>query len=157
MHISELIKSSTFGFMKYVFSFLVVLVTLISFTACNKNKVSKVPLPEGYYENQWNEPLAAANDYDRKVFVQFYAEWCSLCASFKEDVLNDDEVELYMKDKFVPVLLDEEKGVGKELFEKHSLGGHPLSVMFDKDGAILGQHKGKMTKEQFLNWIKPFE
>ncbi len=143
--------------MKYLISVVFLLITVVGLTSCNKKKVSKVPLPEGYYENQWDEPLAAAKDYDRKIFVQFYADWCSLCASFKKEVLNDDEVETYMKGKFVPVLLDEEKGVGKELFEKHGLSGHPLSVMFDKDGVILGQHKGKMTKEQFLNWIKPFE
>jgi len=133
------------------------MMTIVGFTSCTKNKVSKVPLPEGYYENEWDTPLAVANDYDRKIFVQFYAEWCSLCASFKEQVLNDQEVEDYMKDKFVPVLLDEEKGIGKELFEKHSLGGHPLSTIFDKDGNLIAEHRGKMSKAAFLEWIKPFE
>lgn len=151
------LKNTIFGNMKYAFSLMILLISITAFTSCNKDLVSKVPLPEGYYENEWDEPLAVANDHDRKIFVQFYAEWCSLCASFKEEVLNDAEVELYMKDKFVPVLLDEEKGIGKELYEKHGLDGHPLSVMFDKDGNVLGQHKGKMSKEKFLEWIKPYE
>lgn len=150
-------KSTTFASMKYLFSFTLLLFTMMAITSCNKNKVTKVPLPDGYYENEWDAPKAAANDHDRTIFVQFYADWCSLCASFKEEVLNDAEVESYMKNTFVPVLLDEEKGVGKELLEQHSLSGHPLSVVFDKDGNILGQHKGKMSKEQFLEWIKPFE
>ncbi len=126
-------------------------------SSCTKNKVSKVPLPEGYYEDVWDEPLSAAKDHDRKVFVQFYADWCSLCADFKEEVLNDDEVETYMQENFVGVLLDSENGIGKDIFEENNLSGHPLSAMFDKDGNIIAHHRGKMTKEKFLEWIKPFE
>lgn len=144
-------------FMKYFAIILLAALCFTSFTSCNKEKVSKVPLPDGYYEDDWNTPLSAAQDYDRNIFVQFYADWCTHCATFKKDVLNDPEVESYMKANFVPVLLDDEKSVGKDLLNKIGLSGHPLSVMFDKDGNKIGSHLGKMNKSEFLEWIKPYE
>lgn len=143
--------------MKFLIPFIAILLATVGMTSCTKNKVSKVPSPEGYYENEWDTPLAAAQDYDRNVYVQFYAEWCSLCASFKEDVLNDPEVESYTREKFVPVLLDAEKGVGLELWDQHGFTNHPLSVIFDKDGNIVAERPGRMDKETFLAWIKDYE
>jgi|GEM_PF-1295973 len=143
--------------MKYLAILLLAMLSITSFTSCNKDKVSKVPSPDGYYEDEWDTPLAVAQDYDRNIFVQFYADWCTHCATFKKDVLNDTEVESYMKDTFVPVLMDEEKSVGSDLLAQHGLSGHPLSVIFDKDGNKIVSHKGKMTKTEFLEWIKPYE
>ncbi len=151
------IIGSIFVLMKYAFQIIFALAILTNFASCTKDKVSKVPLPDGYFEETWDEPLAAAKDYDRNIYVHFYAEWCSLCAEFKSDVLNETEVEAYVEANFVPVTLDSENGVGKEIFEQNNFSGHPISAVFDKDGNLLQFHRGKMTKTEFLDWIKAYE
>lgn len=135
------------------------LVVLISFSACKKNKnlVTEIPLPEGYFQDDWEGALKAASDHDRKVFVQFYADWCTLCATFKEDVMGDGEVKNYMNEKFVVVLMDSENGKGQDRFEHYGLSGHPNLIVIDKDGKLIGQKRGLMDKPTFLEWIKPFE
>lgn len=135
------------------------LVVITSFTCCKKNKdlVTQIPLPEGYYEDDWEGAMKAANDHDRKIFVQFYADWCQLCATFKEDVMGDNEVQTYMNEKFVTVLMDSENGKGKERFEHYGLQNHPNVIVIDKDGNLEGQRNGLMSKEVFLTWIKPYE
>jgi thioredoxin-related protein len=72
-------------------------------------------------------------------------------------VLNDSEVETYMQDKFIGVLMDAEKDKGKERFEHYGLSGHPNFAIIDKDNKMIGQHNGKLSKQEFLDWIKPFE
>lgn len=138
---------------------ILVLVALISFTSCKKNKelVTQIPLPEGYFENDWDGAMKAAADHDRKVFVQFYADWCTHCATFKEEVMGDDEVRTYMNEKFVVVLMDSEKDKGEERFNHYGLVGHPNVIVIDKTGTLLGQHRGAMDKPTFQNWIKDHE
>ena len=143
--------------MKNSIIFSVFCFVLLGIAACNKDKVGKVPLPEGYYENQWEEAIQAAREQDKPVFIHFYAEWCSLCASFKEEVLNESEVETYMQSKFIGVLMDAEKDKGLERYEHYGLSGHPNFAVVDKDGNLIASHRGKMSKEDFLNWIKQYE
>ena len=132
---------------------------LVCFSSCKKNKqlVTQLPLPEGYFQDDWDGAMSAANDHDRKVFVQFYADWCSLCAKFKDEVMSDQEVKDYMNDKFIVVLMDSENGKGKERFEHYNLSGHPNFIVIDKTGSLQGQHRGLMDKPTFQNWIKDYE
>lgn len=132
---------------------------ILSFTACKKNKslVTDVPLPEGYFQDDWDGAMKAANDHDRKVFVQFYADWCTLCAKFKEEVMSDGDVKVYMDDNFITVLMDSEKGKGLDRFEHYNLKNHPNVIVIDKDGNLIGQKQGLMDKPTFLDWIKPYE
>ena len=143
--------------MKYSGLLFVLFLITLPFAACQKELVTKIELPEGYFENQWQESLTAAKDLDRNIFIHFYADWCSLCAAFKEDVLNDAEVEAYMKSKFVGALMDSEKGIGKELFNGYQLEGHPNMVVTDKDGNLIASQRGKLSKTEFLDWIKAYE
>jgi thioredoxin 1 len=142
--------------MKQLITF-VLLSTLLGLSACNKNKVTKIPLPDGFIENDWNKAISTAQDNDRPIFVHFYADWCSLCADFKEEVLNDTEVEAYMLANFIGASLDSEKEPGLAIYNSFNLGGHPNLVVTDKDGNKIGEHLGKMNKVQFLEWIKTYE
>jgi thioredoxin-related protein len=136
--------------------FALLLLTL-PFSACQKELVTKIELPEGYFENQWQETLTAAKEFDRHMFIHFYADWCNLCADFKKDVLNDAEVEAYMKSKFIGALMDSEKGIGKELYSDFQLEGHPNMVVTDKNGNLIASQRGKLSKTEFLDWIKAYE
>ena len=133
------------------------LVTGFITTSCNKTKVSKIPLPDGFIENDWTAAVTTAKDNDRKIFVQFYADWCSLCATFKDEVLNDPEVKTYLNAHFINVLMDTEKGEGPILFSKYQLSGHPQSAMIGNNEVLIGNHAGKMDKVQFLAWVKQYE
>lgn len=137
--------------------FLPLLVSSLLIISCAKTKVSKIPLPDGFIENDWSTAVSVAKDNDRKIFVQFYADWCSLCATFKDEVLNDPEVKTYLNEHFINVLMDTEKGEGPILFSKYQLSGHPQSAMIGHDELLIGNHAGKMDKTQFLAWVKQYE
>lgn len=140
-----------FGFL------LAVCLVAVCFSACKKELVTSVATPAGYFENDYNAAMKLAQDSNMKMFIHFYADWCSLCADFKRDVLNDGEVQPYMNENFVGVLMDAEKGQGKELFIAYGLTGHPNMIVTDKNGNLLGQQRGKLDKTEFLEWIAPFE
>ena len=132
--------------------FLVLTSLLFAFPSCNKNKVTKIPLPDGAIENDWNKAISAAQDNDRPIFVHFYADWCRLCADFKEEVLNEPEVEAYMLANFVNATLDSEKEPGKAIYESFGLSGHPNLVVTDKNGNKIGEHL-KYLKQKILLFL----
>jgi len=140
--------------MRHLLLFALVSVLL---TSCTKERVTKVDLPEGYFENDWPSVLNSAQEHDKNIFVHLYANWCIHCAEFKADVLNEAEVETYMFDHFIGAEMDAEMGKGIELVADHNLSGHPHMAVFDKDENLLSSHLGKMTKAEFLGWIADYE
>ncbi len=136
---------------------LALLAGIMGLSACSKNKVTKIPLPDGFIENDWDKTISTAQDNERRIFVHFYADWCQLCADFKEEVLNEAEVEAYMQATFIGASLDTETEPGQPVFESYGLSGHPNLIVTEQDGTLVGQHRGKMSKEDFLDWIKQYE
>ncbi len=144
--------------MKSVFSFSVLLFFVaITFISCKKNLVTKVNTPVGFFENDWTGAMSKATELDRKVFVQFYADWCEHCESFKKNTLNDAATETYLKENFIVVLMDMEKGVGKEKYELHKFEGIPVLAVFDKSDALKGSKNGNLAPVDFKTWIDPLK
>ncbi len=128
----------------------------LTFSACKKDVVSSVSLPDGYYENQWNDAMKLAQDSNRKIFVMFYAEDCDLCATMKT-TLSDPDIQVTLKNTFVRVMMDAEKGQGEELYIAYNLENHPNSLVTTSNGTVLGKFEGSKDKASFLKFIAPFE
>ncbi|MBP6456159.1 MAG: thioredoxin family protein [Chitinophagaceae bacterium] len=144
--------------MKTFLSYAVILFFgVLTFSSCKKKLVTKVNTPVGFFENDWAGAMAKANELDRKVFVQFYADWCTHCESFKKNTLNDPTTETYLKENFVVVLMDMEKGVGKEKYELHKFEGIPVLAVFDKTEALKGSKNGNLAPTDFKTWIDPLK
>lgn len=139
--------------MKNLFVFVLLAVT-ISFTSCRKDKVAAIELPEGFFENNWNATKESAQQHDRKIFIHFYKPNCDKCAAFKKDILNDTEVETYIKDNMIGASLNTKESDGKSVSESFDITGHPGMAIKDKDGNLLVKRLGVIQKQAFLDWLK---
>ncbi len=126
----------------------------ILFVACRKDKVAAVETPEGFFENNWSATKEAAQTHDRKIFIHFYKPNCTKCAAFKRDILNDAEVEKYIKDNMVGVFLNTKESDGKSVSKDFDITGHPAMAIADKNCGLLVKRLGVIDKASFLDWLK---
>ena len=139
--------------MKNLFVFALLAVT-ISFSSCRKDKVAAIELPEGFFENDWNGTKQSAQEHDRKIFIHFYKPNCDKCAAFKKDILNDAEVEAYIRDNMIGASLNTKESDGKSVSESYDITGHPGMAIADKEGNLLVKRLGVIQKQAFLDWLK---
>jgi len=130
---------------------------MIVFGSCKKVSVQEIELPNGFIENDWQAAVDAAQTHDKNIFLHLYADWCTHCANFKADVLNDTEVEEYMFSNFIGSALDTEQQQGIDIVNQYNLQGHPHFAVISKDAVLVGNHLGVLSKEDFLTWIEDYE
>lgn len=125
-----------------------------SLSACKKDRVAAVELPEGFIENDWDATLSAAQENDRPIYIHFYEPNCKRCAEFKEKTLNSAEVETYVQENYIGASINNTEGKGKELEDEFGITGHPASAVVNKDGSLKATKLGNLSKENLLQWLE---
>lgn len=84
-----------------------------------------------FFEGTWDEAVALAREQDKKIFADFYTEWCGPCLTMSLEVFTLPEVgDLYNR-SFVCVKIDAEKGEGIGLARRYGVASYPSYVFVD--------------------------
>lgn len=108
-----------------------------------------------FYHGTWAEAVAKAKSEDKKIFVDFFTEWCGPCLNMALNVFPLPEVgEAYNKD-FVCLKIDAEKGEGVELAHKYGVHSYPSYVFIDPSTEkMIHRSGGNKPAIDFINDIK---
>ncbi|HSY17248.1 MAG TPA: thioredoxin family protein [Candidatus Acidoferrales bacterium] len=114
------------------------------------------PSPPAIYDEsadgtkQITEALAVAAKEHKHVLLQFGANWCGWCHRLHKLFATDPDIAATLKDGYVVVLIDVNKGHNKDIDAKY---GHPMQfglpaiVVLDADGKQLTiQDTGKLEE-----------
>ncbi len=101
------------------------------------------------------EQLAMAKSNNRKVLIDYYADWCVDCVRMEEATFADPRVKEKLKAGFVALQIDvtdpkdESK---KQLKRKFGVFGPPATIFLDENGQVLDDRGfyGYMDSEEFL-------
>lgn len=79
--------------------------------------------------------LEVAKKENKKIIIDFYADWCEACKELERDTYTDTKVKEELK-KFVLVKIDATKSDEKinKLFEKYGIIGLPFVLFLDENG-----------------------
>lgn len=136
--------------MKYLFFLAAATAILVS---CKKDVPQPDPIYSNYfYDNDFAAAQTHAKSQDRKIFVDFYATWCGICADFKSNVLSDTAVINYIENNYVAVEMNIE-GAGKEMYSRIGANSTPLLAIYNNDGTIVTYNKGSMDLMAFIEWL----
>jgi thiol:disulfide interchange protein len=81
--------------------------------------------------------LLEARQTDRKVLVDFMADWCPPCIAMKHDVWPDPGVERAVAAGYVPVMIDIDRD-GRTA-DRYHVRGIPTILVLNSEGEVLRQ------------------
>lgn len=108
-----------------------------------------------FFHGTWAEGVAKAQAENKKIFVDFFTEWCGPCLNMALTVFPLSEVgDAYNKD-FVCMKIDAEKGEGVELARKYGVHSYPSYIFVDPaTEEMIHRSGGNKPAQDFINDTK---
>ena len=96
--------------------------------------------------------MARSKAETKKVFLHFYADWCTFCVEMDRKTFKDPAVIATLNRNFIPIRVDSDRN--KEIATLFRVKGLPDSWFMDEAGAPIGHRPGFIPPEQLLAILK---
>lgn len=104
-----------------------------------------------FYKGSWDEAVNTAKKEKKKIFIDFFTEWCGPCLTMALEVFPRPEVGAYYNREFICLKIDAEKGEGRELSQKYEIRSYPSYIYVDpKTEKILHRSGGNKSAADFI-------
>lgn len=95
------------------------------------------------------EGLLLGKKEGKKVFMNFYADWCSYCKQMEQTTFKDSRVVGALNNKFIAVRVNTE--TNKEIAQQYFVRGLPTSWFLTETGEKISNIPGYVEPEMLLN------
>lgn len=104
-----------------------------------------------FFHGSWDEAIALAKKEKKKIFIDFFTEWCGPCLNMALTVFPLPQVGEVYNTHFVCVKIDAEKGEGRELARRYGVNSYPTYVFVNsKDQQLIHRSGGNKPVNDFL-------
>ena len=136
---------------------IILLMLIIVFAGCKNNQQEAVEVPgEMVFEHgSLDQAIKTAKKQNKKIFIDFYTQWCGPCRNMAKNVFTLPEVGGFYNKYFVNLKIDAELPEYKAIVERFKIHSYPTYIYLDpvKDEVIL--HSGSsMSGEDFIKIAK---
>lgn len=134
---------------------IVILGILIVFAVNNLEKTSKTQNTAQTDQSaiQWNSNLNTAmntaQNSNKLLFVDFYADWCGYCKQLDEKTYTNTKVKQVMAQKYVAVKVNVDQN--PDLASKYGVYGLPTLIIMDSNGNEIKRVEGYQSSSQLLS------
>ncbi|MFK7757224.1 MAG: thioredoxin family protein [Flavobacteriales bacterium] len=97
------------------------------------------------------------NNSDKNTLVFITGKWCSPCRIMKREVFSDQEVEKIINSQFIPVMIDIDNIITKDIIQHYKVRATPTTIIINSHGEVLYLFAGKIEKKRFLEILSEFE
>ena len=104
-----------------------------------------------FEKTTWEEALKKAQEEDKILFVDAYAQWCGPCKTMSRNVFTDDAVGAYYNKNFVNLKLDMDTPDGASFNKKYKVTAYPTLIFLDGSGKLVKKSVGGKKIEDFLD------
>lgn len=137
------------------------LVLVMSFSGCGGNSTagSTGPVATSHAEKRlkwssdWDASLKKAKTENKRVLVDFYADWCVWCKKLEKTTLSDGAVSAYLRERIVPLRLNVDTN-GRTRSREYRVEGLPTLVVLSAEGREIGRIPGYLPPDVFLERIQ---
>jgi thioredoxin-related protein len=102
--------------------------------------------------HSYKEGVALGQNQNKKVFVNFFADWCAYCRQMDKETFNDSAVGAYLNKNFIAVKVDADKET--QLATDYNVQGLPVSTFIAEDGEFIGSQPGYIAPGQMIPLLK---
>lgn len=100
----------------------------------------------------YEEGVARGKQDEKKIFLNFYADWCQYCKVMDQKTFKDASVVAYLNEHFIPVRVDSDKR--KKLAREFNVQSLPVSWFIAEDGENIGSQPGYVPPDMMLPLLK---
>ena len=87
-----------------------------------------------------------------KIFLYFYADWCTYCKKMEKETFNDDSVVSYLNENFIPIKVNSDRDIKTAL--DFGVKGLPSTWFIEGDGERISNRTGFIEADTLLNILK---
>jgi thioredoxin-related protein len=87
-----------------------------------------------------------------KIFLYFYADWCTYCKKMEKETFNDDSVVSYLNDNFISIKVNSDRDTKTAL--DFGVRGLPSSWFIEENGERISNLPGFIAADILLNVLK---
>jgi thiol-disulfide isomerase/thioredoxin len=107
------------------------------------------------FENlTWQKALKKAAKENKMIFLDAYTSWCAPCKMMDKEVFTNEAVQKYLRQNFIPIKMNMEKGEGVFLSNLYNIHAFPTFLFADKNGNMQHLEAGGKTVEQTLEMCR---
>ena len=123
---------------------ILVLVAALLLGGCSSDKADASGL-------EWNEywpGMNLAQETDKNIIINFYADWCSYCKKMDSETFTDRRVVEYLKNNFVLIKVNADKS--KDIAQAYMARSLPTTWFLKSDGEKIAPLPGYFPPDNFL-------
>ena len=95
-----------------------------------------------FFHGNWDEAIALAKKEKKKIFADFFTEWCGPCLNMALTVFPLPQVGEVYNNNFICLKIDAEKGEGRELAKRYGVQSYPTYIFVDPKNQELIHRSG---------------
>ncbi len=104
-----------------------------------------------FTEGSWEEIVSKAQNEQKYIFVDFYADWCGPCIWMSKEVFTTDEAGEFFNKEFINVSIDAEKEY-LQLVEKTYIEAYPTLVIYNAQGQEITRSVGALDAPELIDF-----
>lgn len=108
-----------------------------------------------FIEGSWDEARQMASDQEKHILVDAFTDWCYWCKVQDKETFSREDVGQMVNEKFIPVKINFEEGIGADLAMKYRVQGYPTLLFFNPEGKLVGRTVGYNSDPE--EWMKEVE
>ena len=94
------------------------------------------------------DSLKAGKQQGKKIFLNFYADWCTYCVKMEKETFRDPEVVAYLNKYFISTRVNSDRQ--QDLARKYNVQGLPSTWFLEEDGETIGNLPGYIPAKMML-------
>lgn len=112
-------------------------------------------LPAGAAEIRWypyREGMAAGRNEGKKIFLHFYADWCTYCEKMAREAFRDTEVVEYLSRNFISIRINTERQ--KQIANLYRVRALPTTWFVSDRGENISSRPGYLPTDMLIRILK---
>ena len=100
----------------------------------------------------YEEGLRRGKNEKKKIFLNFYADWCQYCKIMDTQTFRNSSVVSYLNENFVAVRVNSDQN--RKIAADYNVTGLPVSWFVAENGENIGSQPGYLPPETLLPLLK---
>jgi thioredoxin-related protein len=131
--------------MRFKIIALLMTVMLFFIPACGSETATS---PEKIKWLTYDEGMKQGKESGKKVFISFYADWCTFCEKMEKETFKKKEVVTFVNENFLAIRVNSDKEV--ETARKYFVRGLPMTWFLDAKGEKISSIPGYIPPDMFM-------